>query len=410
MKIFHSTAVLFVYLICLLCNNFATARPEFAARHGITRCTGCHVSPVGGGPRNMNGKQYGAHNFALSSFSQQDFLSLDFRGIYYRPDKGHVNSGGMGIMASEISANLPISKSVKNEFRIVTSYNLGGFTGGGGERDAYVLWKTGEKNSLLPQYIAIGRMHPPFGLLTDEHRTYARIQTKTTWNDFDMAVLFSSNPFESLHYDLAFVNGERSGGKKFSNGDAENFGAILNLRWTPTLPVVLGSSFSTYDRKVVSPVGDELVETSSVTATATSMYMILPLDRLTNYSISGFVNVEYSTAENWNFVLEDNWVTNPDYQALIEDKNSSSFYIKFGYELSQNWLLVYKFDELILDTEFPTDYYQRHGIGSEHHLDANTILKLRVENALARPKGENEGAQRGKGALSGFFALLQVAI
>ncbi|MCB0414207.1 MAG: hypothetical protein KDD50_07730 [Bdellovibrionales bacterium] len=403
--------VVVTFTIIFLLSLGLSARPEYAAKHRITRCTACHVSPVGGGPKNINGKQYGARGFGLSSFAQQDNFSLDYRALYYRPDQGQVNKGGMGSMAAIPAASFPISSDGDSETRLLTSMDLGVFSPTG-IREGYLLWKLREGTSFKPQYVLVGRLHAPFGLMNDEHRTYVRMQTNTTWNHFEMGVLLAGNPSESLHYDLFFVNGNKSAGGPPSAGRAETFGTIFNLRWSPRWPVVLGISASSHDKKTISTVNNELKETALVPQTAQSLYAILPINRMTGEKVQMYLNVEYSLAQNWNTDSQflSYLTTGTNLSTLVAEKSSQGLYVQLGYELSSKWTLIYKFDELLLDRDFPTDYFRRHGFGVDHWLSANTALKMRVETAEAKPEGQDEGTDRGRATLGSFFMLLQASI
>src|SRR4051794_11852885 len=62
----------------------AWARPEYASREKLN-CTACHVTPWGGGPRNLTGKAYGAHERPLGKLSTTDLVYGDLRFIGYYP-------------------------------------------------------------------------------------------------------------------------------------------------------------------------------------------------------------------------------------------------------------------------------------------------------------------------------------
>ena len=366
-----------------------SARPEYAARYHVNRCTVCHVSSVGGGVRNKNGKLYGLRNLGVNAFSTQDLISADIRALYYQPEKPSSTPGGLGIMAANVSANVPVHNlTLKTPgLRVVLSENVGGFPGGaGGPRDAYARIKYYSDNEThwYPQYVLLGRFHAPFGVMNDEHRTYTKIQTKTTWHDFEMGAMFSGDPLESLHYDLALVNGKKTGGVSLGSGVATQWGSVLNFRWTPAkLPLVLGFSSSYLDglQGGHSPFSG-------------SLYSIVTLDKITHYHVRGSVILEYVEAKFWNSSIS-NFISDSSYQTAVQDSQSTGWWAQFNYELNPRWTLNYKYDQLILDKKFPGDGYIRNGFGFTYVADANVLLKARLEKALATASAEANGSERG---------------
>ena len=89
----------------------------------------------------------------------------------------------MGVMngSAWVSAAVQDLTTAGPEVRVVAEQNLGGF--GSGPRQWYgrVKFAPDTETTWLPQYILVGRIIPAFGMMTDEHRTYVRIQSGTTW-------------------------------------------------------------------------------------------------------------------------------------------------------------------------------------------------------------------------------------
>lgn len=389
------------FLSSLVVSWSAFARPEFALRHRINRCTACHLSPIGGNERNVYGKYYGARHFKPGPYSNQDLVSLDARMLYYRPDPGHAQSkGGLGWMAGIVSGNIPLVRETgKSEVNLVFGHNIGGFAAAS-VRNFYIRWKNAEdtETQFLPQYVMLGRFHTPFGILTDEHRALIRLQTRTGWNDFEMGAVMSSNPWESLHYDLAIVNGEKTAGTLASE-NALLWGQILNIRFMPaTWPIMLGISGSYHRRE----------HDRHSSPYAGSVYAMLSFDRLTSGWFSGSLSAEYSRAKFWNSSLETGFVDSTDYSNLVARSESEGITGQFNWDISRSWTLLYRYEQLALETSFPADAFRRHGVGFRHYLGPNMFLQGRVEDSQANHPSQKNG--NGKGAVDGSFLLLQVGI
>ena len=232
---------LFLVLILVLNATPAFARPEYALKTK-QNCTACHVNPWGGGPKTVYGKFYGSKDYKPLETSTTDLFSADMRAIAYYPSGPSKTTNGIALMEVAPSANVPLTKSdADSDFRAVATYNFSPLQSGA--REAYIRWQPNSQDDhALMSHVMFGRFNSPFGLLTDEHRTYTRLQTNMTLNNYEMGVAFSGNILDSLHYDLAFCNDFQNGGGAFTNGDI-SYGEVLNLRWNPSsLPFFLGAS------------------------------------------------------------------------------------------------------------------------------------------------------------------------
>lgn len=392
-------AVLFI-LICAPIEEIA-ARPEYAVKNGVNRCTACHLSPVGGAERNIYGKYYGARDFKPGPFSHQDLISVDARALFYRPEPGVPSQrGGLGWMAGIIGANIPLSQPDESiESRLVLSHGITGFASGQ-NRNLYLRERFYEdtENSWLPQYVLIGRFHTPFGLLSDEHRSYVRMQTKTTWNDFEMGALISGDLGHSVHYDWAIVNGEKTAGTAPAEDLGVLWGHILNLRFqTPRIPVLIGVSGSSHKR-----------DADRNSPYAGTVYGVISLDRIFGHSFFGSLSGEYSVAKYWNAQIDSRFLQDTTYASTIADSQSEAMMVQWTFELSRHWEFLYRYDRLVLDREFPADAFDRHGIGFRHWIGPNIILNGRIEDSTARAPSEEDGT--GKGAVDGFWFVLQVGV
>jgi hypothetical protein len=395
------------YQFCLIAGTLfatvpATARPEYAIRYGINRCTVCHYSPAGGGARNLNGKYFGAFgDISKSWIRQQDYVGAEMKVLYYRPQKALQTKGGLGIMEGDVWASVPLDELSGDgaEMRLIAEQNLGGF--GAGPRQWYARWAFAKdtETSWIPQYVLLGRIIPAFGLMTDEHRTYVRMQSGTPWNTgFDTGALLSANPMESIHYDLAIVNGQKNSGQGLATDEADSWGSVANLRWIPSyLPFGVGASGSWY---AGGPQTDA--------ATALSLYAMLSVHRLSGNRVPVTVSAEFVQAKNWNDTFTGSFVGDSAYAATVSHSTSKGFYALVEWEVHRRWIVQYKFDQLVLDRDFPADAYQRHGLGLKYYFANNMWALMRFEKAYAHHPGESDGLKTGD--LNAAWGLINISI
>lgn len=218
----------------------------------------------------------------------------------------------------------------------------------------------------------------PFGLLTDEHRTYTRIQTNMTFNNYSVGLGASKVFWKSFQTDLALVNDFQSGGG-FTDGQI-TWGAVLNLRWNPeSLPFFIGAS-GNYEYTSIQP-----------KPYALSTYFALALDRLTNNKFVGSLTFERVDAQNWNNAAVNTGALNPGlnpffiprsdfaYQSQVQYAASVGYYGLFKYYITPQIDLFYKFDYLNLQRGTPGDAYFRNGFGVEAFFLSNLIVMARYE-------------------------------
>ncbi len=385
----------------LLLPAIAQARPEYALKIGQNRCTQCHYSPAGGGPKNMNGKYYGAGEFKLSAFSKQEYAGADIKGLYYIPERHTSGRGGMGIMAANIYASLPLVplSSESAEVRLVAEHNLGGFNSG--PRHMYVRWMIRDDSApgWLPQYVVLGRFIPPFGLMFDEHRPYVRIQTNTSWNTgFETGAMLSGNLGDRFHYDLSGVNGQKNQGQ-LANNQATLWGALANVRFMArSWPVMIGASGSYHEE-----------ELNKQPPSAGSVYAMWSLHRSTGNRVPLTLMAEFARAKNWNGSFVQSFVTDSTgYGAQVTNSESQGVLFQANWDLSARLQLVYRYDRLELNRDFPSDAYERHGLGAKYVFGPLMWALVRVESAEAGHPTEAKGTK--VGAVGAAWAVLSIGI
>jgi len=333
----------------------AFARPEYALKFMTNRCTTCHTNPVGGGHRNVVGKTYGPKPAALEAFSRQDVFGFDFRTIFYTPvQKEDRESGksGIGVMAALPSMAVPFYKQKSQKWSLVYSHNVGGFYGTT-PHDAYLKVQLYEDYRWYPQSIIVGRFSAPFGLLDDEHRTYIRQQTRTSWNDKEVGLLLSGDWSPVWHYDLAFVNGEQTAGAGFGGNQVALWGSILNVRALfASWGWMFGASASYYNNEKSS--------------SALSIYQNLSVGNLTKGLLPGNLITEAVLARQMNSRLPTQFVSELKFKSQVEEADSIGYKVQWNYNIQPMWKLILKYDHLIPDREYASDSYQRYGVGLRH--------------------------------------------
>ena len=375
------------------------ARPEYALQIQTNRCTTCHSNPAGGGHRNLVGKAFGPKSAPLEAFSQQDLFGFDFRSIAYSPaQKADRESGrsGLAVMAAIPSISVPFNKAKGKEWRLDYAHNVGGFPGAS-YRSAYLSVKLYDDYRLYPQYVLVGRFTAPFGLLDDEHRTYIRQLTKSSWNDKEMGILFSGDWSHVWHYDLALVNGEQTAGAGFASNRISQWGGLVNMRALfANLGWMLGVSASYYNKDKKSY--------------ALSVYQNLSMDTLTKNWLAGNLTAEAVFARQMNSRMALSFFSEPEYRKQILESDSIGYKAQWNYNFLSDWKFIFKFDHLALNTKYLGSYYQRYGFGLRHFFNNQVSGQVRYEKAFASHGSEQDPKTRGLGAQDAIWALLQVKI
>lgn len=386
----------------------AWARPEYAANEKLN-CVMCHTAAWGGGPRTIFGKTYGSHGHTPAKTSLSDFYYASVRFIsYYSTDSTLKRANGAALMEAAVSCNMPMTQGEEAaELRGVLTLDFPTL-GATRAREVYLRWQLGAASGQTPTHISLGRIHVPFGLLTDEHRAYTRIQTNMGINTYILGAALSANPNESLHFDLALANDFQSGGA-LSAGDLP-WGIVANARWNPeAIPLLFGVS-ANYERTLRAP-----------PPLAASLYSVLSLDRLTHKKLSGSLLFEGVIADNWNNPLVNTGSPNAGlseyfipqasapYLATVLQSTSLGVMGQAKYNLTHMWTLLYRFDYLALNAQTLGTHFTRHGLGFEAYLNSNLIWQTRLERASV-PAAIPSQEQAVLGAQDDIFMMLRVWI
>ncbi|HEY0253012.1 MAG TPA: hypothetical protein VGC41_15860 [Kofleriaceae bacterium] len=170
-----------VIAIVVALAGVAGAYPQYQLSHDVT-CTGCHLSPDGGGILNENGTAVaestawrpGDGQF-MYGMKKPDWLEL---GGDVRAAAGYVNPGISSAAAYPMQAE--VAASVR--FGAFTIHALGGFRrpeDNGSpvhvlwSREHYVMWQQ-NKDSSEGFFVRVGRLMPTYGLRLAEHIVYTQ--------------------------------------------------------------------------------------------------------------------------------------------------------------------------------------------------------------------------------------------
>ncbi len=373
----------------------AEARPEYALKQK-TNCTTCHALPMGAGPRNIAGKIFGSRSFAPATSSYNDLYYGDFRAEYFRPLHGSEDTrNGLALMVAAVSGNIPLKTGTTYDLKYVGTFDLGSFSTG--SREQILLWSKTKGALYLPDHILFGKFYLPFGLMTDEHRTYTKMQSKMSFRDYDMGLNLSWDFFGSSHLDLALTNGFQSAGQGTNNDVTSAYTG--NLRLNPPGPFLIGTSYSQHESK----------KKAVTVARAHSIYAGIDFGRLTKDWLKITITGERVTARGWNDPAVNSnvafFTSNSIYSDSIKYAQSEGYYGLFKWDLIDTFTLVAKYDALAFDSKFPGDRYERRGYGFIWQFDSNLSLLARYETA--HNKRTELGAETSKMMQDFWFLMLR---
>lgn len=348
------------------------ARPEYAAKLSIVNCQTCHYSPSGAGPRNENGTYYGWRSKQAIWDKERKFFHLDMRMNVLYPQRPDQNNNGLALMGATAGVTIPVTpKEGAVPTVLVMTYDMGTL-GANAPRDAYVQFPNETYGTFT-----VGRFLAPFGLITDEHRAYTRLQTKTTINNFEMGVMYSKDLSHLLHVDAAITSGFAQGGA-FSGGTTaapeQTSAGFVNVRFKPWIfPGFVGLSYSNSQSLIVKDVQ------------AASIYGALAPMSMPFYLLTELVWAQGWNNQKYNAINMGQFVPGSDIalQQALEKSSSLGGGAELGWELNPWWTLQYRYDRLVLDKKFDADAFQRHGVGFKHFVTATTNVLVRYEKAVS---------------------------
>lgn len=393
-----------LFLFVLIINHQAFARPEYGARYGVVNCAACHSSPFGGGSKNVYGKLFFTRSKPIGNLTPSELYSLDLRINGLFPRDAEVNNNGVAIMSTVGAAHIPVETGDPNiRTKFVGDYDFGVL--GPGLRNVFVLVEnSAHEPSRWLKHILVGKFNVPFGLMTDEHWSFLRLQTRTTINDFDTGVGLSGDPVERLHYDFAVTSSNTTSNAvsgKFTPGTATSpeskQGYWLNLR-ADLQPIPLSIGLSGMKHFLYS---------TSLDPWATSFYTILSFERATRGAVPVTLLFETAHAQGWNsnsYGLVSNFTSSADYLTSVEKKKSLGFSGEIQYDvLPQTLTLSYKYEKLMLDEDFGGDVFVKQNQGVKWYLTSNLNLHFRHEDGYSTVAAFKKDSSR---ALKEYYYII----
>ncbi len=386
----------------------ALSRVEYAVRHGFVSCTQCHVSPVGGGIRNSNGKLFGFHTLPGPRLSQTGLFQLDSRTAFvHTVSKAGTSRRGIAVMSTNGAVAVPVTSEAESEdgwgASFVASYGFGQLESG--IRDSFFLAQNQASTTPFFESILVGKMRPPFGYLTDEHRTYTRLQSRTTFvaSDFETGVMLSGTPTFSFHYDLMLTNGERGAGGA-TPSPTSPWGVYGNFRLMPFRgPLILSASYNQQGN-----------ETLPYEATAVSGMAALSMDRLTAALLPGSFIFEISRARGWNNQTLNPALARtlgasaqPAWYSSIANAWSEALLAQASIEFSPRFTTILRAEQFTPDVDFGGETFLRYSAGVRYFFLSNVNLQVMYEEGYSTRSGMN--AASGVPAVDSFlFGVLHV--
>lgn len=398
---------LFVSFVFFVLTQQSWSRPEYVAKTGIINCNVCHTSPMGGTSRTLDGKMFGSHEYKLNPFPKNDMFSGDvrFEGLYQKGPTSETR--GILFMTADLSFLVPLTENEAGKPEDLFLFALGlspmekqnYFN-----REAIYIHRfvqPGETSWFST--LSIGRFQLPFGLRTDEHRTFTRVQTRTTSFDYDAGLALTADPSNRVHWDLTLSGGQpyTMGGETPVINDSP-YGIVANIRWNPYFfPGFLGASHYVLNSSTLSQ-----------PSVATSLYFSSSLETL----LSARLNWQLEYVESAGFNAKE---INPNLEKTffpsseaawfdsVKKSRSMGWYSLLNYEVSSHLFLLWKFEQYVPDKEFVGDLFTRNGVGLKYFLTSHSDLNFRIEQSLSTRPGVTE-TSNSKAAQNAGFLLFHI--
>ena len=100
-------------------------------------------------------------------------------------------------------------------------------------------------------------------------------------------------------------------------------------------------------------------------------------------------------------------VTDPRYLTSTQNTISQGYLFQADWDVTPKLILTYKFEEMLLDRKFHSDFYRRHGLGPKFYFGPNLALVLRMEMAKATHPTEQNNPKLG--AQNAYWATVNVS-
>ncbi|MCM2323066.1 MAG: hypothetical protein NDJ90_07365 [Oligoflexia bacterium] len=391
----------------------ALARPEYAAKEGIVNCAACHVSPFGAGIRNAYGKLFQTRKQGPAATSLNEVFQGDLRVIGYFPENAAAKTpadraAGVALMSSIVAVNVPLrpETGTGEGARLVFGYDFGNLNRT--IRDGYVLFRPRPVNERAwLSSVQFGRFQViPFGLLTDEHRVFNRVLTKTEFHVVqELGLALGGDPNRGLHYDAGIL--PWGAGNAFADeGEGLNYSVLGNLRASPKgLPGFVGASYRKFVRWADRPVKPY----------AAAVYGALSGARLTDGAVKLTLLGEVTLARGFNddtaiqnASITDFSGTNTAFLSAVRGSQSIGYLLEADYDLRERLTLQYRFERAALDRRYLADAFLRHGLGFRFAVNPATSFWSRYEVSISRRPGIS--AETSRAARDALLLVLHVSI
>lgn len=361
-------------------SSILEARPEYASELQI-ECSSCHIRPFGGGQRNSSfGKIYGMRGMSAEEWELVYPVSFDSRSLM----GGSIAAGGgqgagnsvtkalkgdrRGFLMSNVIGTHLATKWLPS-LELVLSYDIGMFKPG--LRDAYFLYKPNFSSQIIANpYFLLGQSIIPFGLLTDEHRTYTKLISQTTIRDLNLKASLGGELFSSLHFDLGFLS---------KGSDEINSGFVVNARWLDgSLPFYFGASYMEYQQAVYTGL--------KVNPKAASLYAALNVDKLISSSLPMTALFEYVRTNDFSSVYVNPYINAffNTFDNIASEKmvntDSEAYMVQLKYKIHPRLSAVYRYDAAKVDMAID-GVSKRHGLGLDIGIYKHFNILLKHEKS-----------------------------
>ena len=369
------------------------ARPQYAVKSGSVNCIMCHQSPAGGGPRNVYGKIYASRGLGMGKHSSTDLYAAEVRAIgSWKTEDTSKNNNGFSIMNSTVSTAVPVLTNADGtNYKAIGSYDFQGYTRDS-SAELYFRHENNSATGFKPKHIIVGKFNVPFGLFTEEHRTYTKKQVNNSLNQYDIGGMISGDIISSTHYDFALTQGYHN--FKGSDADSETtWSTTLNLR--QLLGPMYVALSGIYTKSLVRPSPWAISLNSAINISFLSSTLLIEAVVAKNYNNTD--NNEEIARTGFGFIDSTKEAT---YLADIANKQSAGIYLRWDFDVKKDLVAFYKLDGFAPDKNHLRDYYLKHTVGARYFINSNMDVDIRYEATdVKRAQSELAGVWASKDAV-----------